>query len=281
LDQFSAGAETLSAETRQQGRRELAAELNLAARRIRQATTLDELISTLADAASPFADGSAVFRIAGGAAKSEKLSIEIPLTSAAALAGVVENGDPVTAAATATEVSAALIERLEHTPDARAYIYPIAVKRAVPALLYAWGDVLGAALELLTEVTAACWDVLDAPPPLVELVNIAPAAANKPAASWESLDPEEQRVHLRAQRFARVQAAAIRLQEGTAIQSGRSRRNLYDTLRTPIDAARTQFRKNFFGACPSMVDYLHLELVRTLANDDAELLGKDYPGRLV
>jgi hypothetical protein len=30
-----------------------------------------------------------------------------------------------------------------------------------------------------------------------------------------------------------------------------------------------------------MVDYLHLELVRTLANDDAEALGKDYPGPMV
>jgi hypothetical protein len=30
-----------------------------------------------------------------------------------------------------------------------------------------------------------------------------------------------------------------------------------------------------------MVDYLHLELIRTLANDDAELLGKDYPGPMV
>jgi hypothetical protein len=29
------------------------------------------------------------------------------------------------------------------------------------------------------------------------------------------------------------------------------------------------------------VDYLHLELVRTLANDDVELLGQDYPGPMV
>jgi hypothetical protein len=30
-----------------------------------------------------------------------------------------------------------------------------------------------------------------------------------------------------------------------------------------------------------MVDYLHLELVRTLANDDPELLGENYPGVIV
>jgi hypothetical protein len=30
-----------------------------------------------------------------------------------------------------------------------------------------------------------------------------------------------------------------------------------------------------------MLDYLHLEMVRTLAQDDAELLGAEYPGPLV
>jgi len=56
---------------------------------------------------------------------------------------------------------------------------------------------------------------------------------------------------------------------------------LYETLRGPIDAAREQFRKDFFAQCSSMVDYLDLELVRTLANDDAELLGTNYPGPMV
>jgi hypothetical protein len=30
-----------------------------------------------------------------------------------------------------------------------------------------------------------------------------------------------------------------------------------------------------------MVDYLHLELVQTLANDDPDLLGNNYPGPMV
>jgi hypothetical protein len=30
-----------------------------------------------------------------------------------------------------------------------------------------------------------------------------------------------------------------------------------------------------------MVDYLHLELTRTLANEDPDLLGSTYPGPLV
>ena len=52
-------------------------------------------------------------------------------------------------------------------------------------------------------------------------------------------------------------------------------------LRKSIDAAREAFRPSFFAPCSSMVDYLHLELVHTLANDDPDLLGDNYPGPMV
>jgi hypothetical protein len=281
LDQFATATERLCADTREQARRELAADLNLAVRRLRQSATLEELAATLAETASPFAAGAVVFRISGGVAKSEKVDLEIPLASAAALAGAVESRDPITAIATAGEVSAALVERFGHSPDGRVHVYPIVIQQNVPALLYVWGEAQGAAVELLTQAAAATWAAMTRPPPVVELVSIAPAPAAKATPSWESLAPAEQQVHLRAQRFARVRAAAMRLQDGAAVQAGRSRHDVYGALRDSIDSARAVFRKDFFAICPSMVDYLHLELVRTLANDDAELLGKDYPGPMV
>ena len=90
-----------------------------------------------------------------------------------------------------------------------------------------------------------------------------------------------QAVHLRAQRFARVQVAEMRLRDGAAVQSGRTRRDLYAALRARIDEARVTFRQSYLAPCSSMVDYLHVEMVRTLAHDDSDLLGKDYPGPLV
>jgi hypothetical protein len=95
------------------------------------------------------------------------------------------------------------------------------------------------------------------------------------------LGADEERLHLRAQRFARVQVAEIRLYQADAVQAGRSRGNLYHSLRQPIDTAREKFRESYVSTCASMVDYFHLELVRTLANDDPEILGKDYPGPLL
>jgi hypothetical protein len=147
----------------------------------------------------------------------------------------------------------------------------------------------------LSQVAAAVWsdvwsEIAPSPAP-VELVRIAPAPAvatlaevaapaPRKVASWEDLPAGEQQIHLRAQRFARVQAAEMRLREADAVQAGRAQKNLYETLRQQIDGARTAFRKAYFATCRSMVDYLHLELVKTLANDDVELMGQGYPGPL-
>ncbi len=103
-----------------------------------------------------------------------------------------------------------------------------------------------------------------------------------PADSPDGTPPaEEQRPHLQAQRFARVKAAEMRLYRADAVARGRARQNLYAELRPEIDSAREAFRQEFVSACPSMRDYLHLELVHTLANDDGALLGPEYPGPLV
>src|SRR5208283_1035419 len=150
-------------------------------------------------------------------------ALEIPLSAAPALAGAVETRDPVIAVTTAAEVSARLIALASHPADGRAYIYPLVAKDRVPVLLYCWGAAQTAALEMLAQVAAAVWDSLVEPePPKVEpppLVIIAAAPAHTPPASWEALSPEDQAIHLRAQRFARVQIAEMRLHDGAAVQS--------------------------------------------------------------
>jgi hypothetical protein len=271
-------AERLCAEARGRAQREMADQLNQAARRVCQASAPDELAATLAAAAAQFAAAALVFRVDGDSARSEK--IELPLAAAPALAGAVQTRDPVTAAAIPSEVSSALVDLLGHSPEDRVSVFPLVVRGQVPALLYCWGSVQPASVELLAQVAAAVWSALVPPAPLVAIAP-APAAAPEPASAWDKLSPEDQRTHLRAQRFARVKIAELRLFESAGVQSGRTHHNLYDALRNPIDAAREAFRAEFFASCSTMVDYLHLELLRILANDDAELLGNDYPGPMV
>jgi hypothetical protein len=280
---LSTDLENLFAQSREQTRRDFAEQINQAVRRLRIAPDEDELCATLADSAVRFSSGALLFRINDEVARNPR--IDVPLSSAPALASAVGGQDPVVTLAIAAEVSAPLVELLGHESDTRAHIFPIVQRDAVPAVLYAWGEVQGPALELLTQVAGAVWAAMPEPEPepvfISELVTISPPPAPaRRASTWDELPAAEQEIHLRAQRFARVQVAEMRLLHGETIQSGRVRHNLYDALREPIDTAREAFRKRFFS-CPSMVDYLDLELTRTLANEDPALLGHSYPGPLI
>jgi hypothetical protein len=293
LAQLSLEMEGLFGEARERARREMADQLNQAARRIRQAAGAGEIGATLLDATAAFAGGCALFRLEGGVAKGGNIrgvpeaaaenfaKVEVPLASASALAGAVESRDPVVAAATPAEVSQEMVDLAGHAAGERVSIFPLVVRDRVAALLYAWGHVQGSALELLAQAAALAWSAVPVAAPAVLVAISAPPRAEEPASAWDRLSAEEQQIHLRAQRFARVQTAEMRLLEPEAVRSGRAGKDLYRALETRIEDAREKFRRTFFAGCPSMVDYLHLELIRTLANDDAELLGKDYPGPMV
>lgn len=300
ISRVSTEVEAALAEARERVRRELVEQLNGVARRMRQAADADELAATLVDAATAFAPGAAFFRIEEMTARGERIrgvpdenadrfaGLTIPLEAAPALAGAVESRDPVIAVATPGEVSAELLEIADGAADTRIAIAPVLVRGSARALVFCWGGPNVAAVELLCEIAAAVWSGLEpvtvtvaAPAPQIVQIAAAAVPEKKERPTWESLPPEEQQTHLRAQRAARVEVAEMRLKEATAVQGGRARRDLYGALKPRVDEARERFREKFFTRCPSMVDYLHLELVRTLANDDADLLGKDYPGPLV
>jgi hypothetical protein len=287
LSQLTSEVEALAGEARERARRECADGLNQAVRRMRQAAGPEELWATLVDVTAGFASGAALLRVTGDRAVVERvrsadapIGTEIALASAPALASAVETRDPVVAAAGQGEV-AGLADLVGESSGDRVSIFPIVGHDRVVALLSVWGKVEGAAVELLAQAAGAGWLEPVPPPapptaPAVPLVTIAPAAR-----SWDTLPATEQQLHLRAQRHARVQVSEMRLFHADAVQAGRAHRDLYGALRPEIDAARESFRQKFFANCASMVDYLHLEMLRTLANDDAELLGKDYPGPLV
>ena len=282
-------AQAQAAEAYERGRRETGDRLNQAVRRMRQAAGVEELKGALVDSASEFAEGVALFTLEGDAVRGDSIrgaspeaavqfgELAVSLAQAPALAGAVTSRDPVVAVTTAAEVSPEMAELLSHKADGRAYIFPVSLPERVAALLYSWGKVEAPALELLAQAAAAVWSGYREPEPAA-LVTIAPAAGS--ASAWESLTADDQRIHLRAQRFARVRVAEMRMRYAAEVLAGRAGRDLYAALRDPIDAAREAFPTEYFTKCASMVDYLHLEMVRTLANDDPILLGEDYPGVL-
>ena len=273
-------------------RRELAEWLNQAVRRLRQAANFAEIAGVLADSSSPFCNGAAVFLVnesmegvrARGLGEYDAArfsSLRFPPTDAAAFAGALESGDPVVAMAGPAEVSPALVSLIGHAPGDRVALFPLLVRGKTAGILYCWGEAQPAPLELLAHSGAAVLEALMPPPaaaPPPGLVTLEPAPA-APAAAPE-LSAAEQRTHFRAQRFARVAVAEMRLYHAGAVAAGRARGNLYAALGKEIDDARAAYRREFMPS-PGMPDYLHQELLHALSNDDAGLLGENYPGPLV
>jgi hypothetical protein len=277
----------LALEVRERARLELAEQLNQGVRRIRQAGEPGQIGAALLDAAAPFVSGAALLRVENTALRGERIRgagaesaekfrhFECPLAQAPAFAAAVSSRDPITAMAGPSEIPAELAAMAGQSAGERVMIYPVAAGNRVPAVLYCWGEVQGPAIELLAMLAGAAFETKPAPAALLTI-----GAAKAAPTSWDSLSTDEQQVHLRAQRAARVRVAEMRLFERASVESGRAERDLYGALRERIDEARESFRKKYFGATPTMVDYLHLELVHTLANDDPELLGEEYPGPL-
>jgi vacuolar-type H+-ATPase subunit D/Vma8 len=243
------------------------------------------------------------------------LAEEVPLDAAPAFVTAIETRDTLVALRSSSELSEPVAAYLGEAPEpanAKCYLFPVVTRHQVAAVLYVdSGDVDVDALELLVATAGA---VLNAEPVgqpvrvtgvgrvthVDQLVSILPlgdgqsetaelqtaAAQAVPSQkheilSWFSLSREDRELHLRAQRFARVKVAEIRLYQSENVKNGRAAHDLYTSLKVEIDSARDAFRSEFLNASDSMVDYLHLELVRTLANDDAAVLGQDYPGPMV
>jgi len=76
-----------------------------------------------------------------------------------------------------------------------------------------------------------------------------------------------------AQRLARLLISEIKLYN----QTERTTKNLYDTLKEPIEKARLYYAQRLGPkVAEGMPDYFHAELVRLLCNGDPTRLGSNY-----
>ena len=283
-------------------RRELIRNLNQIARRLRGFEDQRQWSNTLVDSTRGFCGRAALFVVRDRKLRLETtrnfddtdLAAEVPLEEAPAFASAIETRDTLVAIRSSSELSG-LVAGYVNDPDgsgeAKCYLFPVVSRRSVPAVLYCdSGEVDVDAIELLVAMAGAVLipnaaEKTSRVPAVDGLVGITAAPgppAQKPEIlSWFSLSREDKELHLRAQRFARVQVAEIRLYQSERVKNGRIAHDLYTSLKSEIDSAREVFRRDYLNSSETMVDYLHLELVRTLGNDDVEVLGREYPGPMV
>lgn len=243
--------------------------LNQSARRIVAAANTSEWKQAVLDAAKQHAERAILWHSGSPASP--------------AIASALETKETVVAACTESEFSQELLGQLGGA--SKAFVFPLAESRAVLLAASIEGKVETAALELIAQIAGTTLARIQARS--TELVGIArpSAVSTEPRASTNktpaTIPLEDQPIHLRAQRFARVKVAGMQLYHDDAVKAGRKTRRLYDNLKPHIDSARNQYREQFLSASRTMVDYLHVEMVRTLAKNDDALLGLEYPGSLL
>jgi hypothetical protein len=97
----------------------------------------------------------------------------------------------------------------------------------------------------------------------------------------EVASDEEKRLHIDAQRFARLLVSEIKLYNEQKVADGREQNDLYSRLREYIDRSREMYDKRVKPEVAQKFDYFHHELVTTLAVGDPAKLGDAYPGATV
>jgi hypothetical protein len=283
--------EEAARQARKQVATELIGSLNQSVRRLASAENDEQWRETLLDATQGFCGRAALFTVNRGMLElestrniqSERQLTDAPLDSAPAFGAAMETRDTIVAMRTKGEMSPSVAQYFGEAENDKFYLFPVISRGRVATLLYAdGGNAQVESLELLAVVASAILEGRSSVSAQKgELINIASARKTPEGNSWSRLSEEDRELHRKAQRFARVQVASIRLYKSDAVKNGRAEGQLYTSLKEEIDAARGVYRRDFIAKSETMVDYLHLELVGTLANDEVELLGPDYPGPLV
>ena len=104
----------------------------------------------------------------------------------------------------------------------------------------------------------------------------AAAASGGSSAATSSLNAEDAEIHRKAQRFSRLLMDEIKLYNQAKVAEGRKHKDLYDRLQEDIEKSRATYLKRYGNTAAATGDYFNQELIRSLAEDDISLLGKNF-----
>lgn len=283
----------------EQTRAAQAESLNQSLRRLRQAAREQNIFDTLSESCAAHTESVVVLVFERGQAHVtanhgvDVSGLSFDIASASAVVSAIESRDPLVAIVSESELSPTLARALSDADgedsDRKAYLFPVISRHSVVAMLLASSvkPLHTAPIELLCEAAGMRLETLPQAAETVktgDLVQLTPVGSIDSTGdrlTWDALNPEDQKLHLQAQRMARVRVAEMRLYHEKDLSQGTVARDIYGALKEPIDKAREQFLQTFLAKSATMVDYLHLEILSSLAHDDDRLLGPNYPGPMV
>ncbi|MGO9346717.1 MAG: hypothetical protein ACLPZJ_10085 [Terriglobales bacterium] len=108
-------------------------------------------------------------------------------------------------------------------------------------------------------------------------VETAPTPHAEPASTLSpQLSPQDQEVHRKAQRFARLLVDEIKLYNQAKVAEGRKNKDLYDRLRDTIEKSRATYQKRYGSTVAASGNYFQHEIIRSLAEDDVSIMGANF-----
>lgn len=272
--------------------------LNAAVAAIHESGSQADILRHLLEGEARFAGRVALFVVKGNAISGwQGIGFEdndaiktLSIQAASGLAGkAIQARTP--ASGSAQEFDAGFVRSMKAPADTQCLVLPLVVKDKVAAVVYAdAGTVPGGALDSsgLQALTrfAAIWLELAAlrkvggPSATEESAPPQPAvaiAASVPAAAPVSSGSEEDELHKKARRFAKLLVEEIKLYNQPRVEEGRQHKDLYDRLKVDIEKSRSTYDKRYAESPVASADYFTQELIRILADNDASLMGASFP----
>ena len=171
-------------------------------------------------------------------------------------------------------------------------VLPLVVKDKAAAVIYAdggtarGGQLDASGLQALTRFSAIWLEVAalrrvngnanaveEAAPQAVAMA----ASASPTVAPASSPASEENELHKKARRFAKLLVEEIKLYNQPRVEEGRQHKDLYDRLKVDIEKSRATYDKRYAESAVASADYFTQELVRILADNDISLMGAGFP----
>ena len=270
--------------------------LNAASASIHESSSQAEILRHLLEGEARFAARVALFVVKGGSISGwQGIGFEdneaiktLSVNAGSGLAGkAIKARTP--AGGSAQEFDAGFVNSVKAPADDQCLVLPLVVKDKVAAVIYAdagsapGGTLDASGLQALTRF-AAVWLELAAlrkagGPATEEAAQPQPAAmaATAPSSPAAPAASEEDELHKKARRFAKLLVEEIKLYNQPRVEEGRQHKDLYDRLKVDIEKSRSTYDKRYAESAVASANYFTQELIRILADNDVSLMGSGFP----
>ncbi|HUS19935.1 MAG TPA: GAF domain-containing protein [Terriglobales bacterium] len=271
-----------------------------------------DILKAMLDGAAQFTSRAALFVVKAGnltswQARGFSNDLKgVNISGSSGLAGrALQDKEPVSAAA--AEFDQDFITAQGNPFDGNATVHPLVVRDKVAAVLYTDGGTEPhgqsdqSAVRVLVRSASSWLEILalrkgggaavaeaSAPEPVAQAAAASipvPVAVPEPppppppkaaADATADLSPEDQEVHKKAKRFAKLLVDEIKLYNQAKVTEGRQNKDLYQRLKEDIDKSRNTYEKRYGSTAAASAGYFNAEVIRILADNDESNLGEGF-----